>query len=325
MNKYLKMAFVLLATLSGAVASASFYQADQLPVKPQRIENALRSTFYLNVDDMDSHCSAFAISNDGYVLTNLHCLRSCFDNGYEFYKDDYYKATEKTDSFNIWEVKSHYPKNQICRNYTAFDNIHFSSEPRIVTLGKGKGAFEETKLSEISKSIFDKIIKVSEDYAILKYDQVSDQPCLKLSPAEKLAHKNLWLIGYPKKSNRQDGFDSDGLHQYISMGIHRKTIKDDPYLKTIFTKSKEWAMESAMYDQQRFLLSDLDVLGGNSGGPIINSEGQLVALLFAKVMPNTEKYEKTTAIGLKAKAIYSSVVKKFGSKKTRQIFNCRDL
>lgn len=302
---------------------AGFYNSDQLTSKPQKLENAIAATFNLNVDDSDSHCTAFAISNNGYVLTNLHCLRSCFDNGSEFYRDDYYRKTEQPGVFNLWEVKSNYPKNQICRNYTSFDNNKYFAEPKIVTLGTGKGAFEEKELNKIPKAIFNKVIKLSEDYAILKYDQVTDQPCIKLSQTEKVTNQNLWLVGYPKKSNRHDGFDSDGVHQYISAGSRRLSIKQDPYLKTVFKKEKEWNLESSMYDQKRFLLSNLDTLGGNSGGPIIDAQGELVALLFANINPNTEKYEQATAIGLRADEIYKSVLKKLGSKKTQEIFNCK--
>lgn len=319
----MKIFLILILIIFTSTTWAAFYNSDQLVSKPQKLENALNSTFYLNVDDSENHCTAFAISNDGYVLTNLHCLRTCFQNGSEFYRDDYYKSTENTGVFNLWEVKSNYPKNQICRNYTALDNNNFHTEPRIVTLGTGKGAFEEKELSKIPKTIFNKIIKISEDYAILKYDQVIDQPCIKISKAKQNQNDHLWLVGYPRKSNRQDGFDSDGIHQYISTGLRRQGIKEDPYLKTIFKTKKEWDLESAMYDQKRFLLSDLDTLGGNSGGPIINSDGELVALLFASVMANTEKYEQSTAIALKSNEIYKSVVKKMGRKKTSEIFNCR--
>ncbi len=319
----MKALLIVIITFLGPTTYAAFYNVDQLPIKPQNLENALSSTFYLNVDDSDNHCTAFAISNDGYVLTNLHCLRSCFDNGSEYYSEDYYKKTENTGVFNLWEVKSNYPKNQICRNYTAFDNNKYFTEPRIVTLGAGKGAFEEKELAKIPKAIFNKIVKISEDYAILKYDQVIDQPCIKISKTKKIQNENLWLVGYPKKSNRQDGFDSDGIHQYISTGLRRQSIKQDPYLKTIFTTTKEWNLESSMYDQKRFMLSDLDTLGGNSGGPIIDAKGELVAVLFASVMANTEKYEQSTAIGLKVDEIYKSVLKKLGLKKTQEIFNCR--
>ena len=304
-------------------AFAAFYNSDQLPNKPQKLENALAATFRLNVDDSENHCTAFSISNDGYVLTDLHCLKTCFQNSVDFYSDDYYKKSEIPGTFSLWEVKSNYPKNQICHNYTSFDNNKYFTEPTIVTLGKGKGAFEEKELRNIPKAIFNKIIKLSEDYAILKYDQVIDQPCIKISQTEKVTDENLWMIGYPRKSNRQDGFDSDGVHQYISEGLHRKSVQEDPYLKTIFTKAKEWNLESSMYDQKRFLLSNLDTLGGNSGGPIINAKGELVALLFANIMANTEKYEKSTAIGLKSDEIYKSVLKKLGHKKTIEIFNCK--
>ena len=322
---HMKSFLIVILIIFTSIARSAFYNSDQLPNKPQKLKNAINSTFYLNVDASDNHCTAFAISNNGYVLTNLHCLRSCFANGSEYYSADYYKKTEDLGVFDLWEVKSNYPKNQICRNYTSFDNNKYFTEPQIVTLGAGKGSFEEKELSQIPKAIFNKIIKVSEDYAILKYDQVIAEPCIKISKAVKIQNENLWLIGYPKKSDRHDGFDSDGLHQYVSTGFRRKSIKEDPYLKSIFSKNKEWNLESSMYDQKRFILSDLDVLGGNSGGPIINSEGELVALLFAKVISNTDKQEQTTAIGLRADEIYKSVLKKLGHKKTSEIFNCREV
>ena len=321
----MKIFLIVILIIFTSIARSAFYQPEQLPNKPQKLKNAINSTFYLNVDDSDSHCTAFAISNDGYVLTNLHCLRSCFDNGSKYYGADYYKKIEDLGVFNLWEVKSNYPKNQICRNYTSFDNNKYFTEPHIVTLGAGKGSFEEKELSQIPKAIFNKIIKVSEDYAILKYDQVIAEPCIKISKTKKVESENLWLIGYPKKSDRQDGFDSDGLHQYVSTGFRRKSIKEDPYLKTIFKTKKEWNLESSMYDRHQFLLTDIDSLGGNSGGPIINSNGELEGLLFANVKPNADKYEQATAISLKASYIYASVLKKLGHKKTQEIFNCREV
>ncbi len=84
MNILMKIIPALFMFLLPATAQARFYTFENLPAKPLNFNRANAAALRLEVvNGGGDHCSAVSVSPDGYVLTNLHCVKQCLvDNGF---------------------------------------------------------------------------------------------------------------------------------------------------------------------------------------------------------------------------------------------------
>lgn len=308
---------------SFSLSQAAFYSPENLPQKPQNLDRFYNASTYIGYNNTD-HSTGVAISNDGYILLNLHSMRDCLSSVTNSYFEDFIDRAESPDGvYDLWVSKKQNFKNLTCKNYTSWYEELYQGDPTVIWIGRGKGSFEESEILNIPPDIIKSIATNADDFAILKYNlHGKTAPCVPLAKKEMIAGDSVWSSGYPAQTFRQEGFNSDGVHKFLATGKLRASIHEDPYLKQNFTSEQQWKLESEIYDQSRFLLTDLDTFNGSSGSPIVNKDGELMGIVFANIMPSKDVNNNATTIGLKSQHIFQEVSAGLGLAQAKKIFNC---
>lgn len=326
------MILLLLSLLSASIADAKFYQPENLPEKPNKLERAVRAT--VRISNMDSgHCSGVILSKEGYVLTNLHCMFECFE--YSGYLERYpFKSKFGLDSaggnFGFAEITNRAPKDEICKAIGASMTIwelDAINKPQIVALGKGLGNFKNEYILDTTEDFLENMATKNGDWAILKYKPRTDLTCLPIARAPFKGTK-LWGLGYPAFTQRKEGFNSDGHSLYETFGQTRSSIEEDPYLHSIFTnnpnKAAAWDRTRRIWNQDRFLLGNLDTMPGISGGPLVDEEGRLIAVTFGVIKPSDSQDLASTSLGYRVSEIFEEVEALLGEEEALRIFACEE-
>lgn len=266
------------------------------------------------------HCSAVSVSRDGYVLTNLHCLKNCLaDAG---------KPLEEItgEHYSIQKPRKQNPKGVVCDNLAWDDsdgNPHLGG--RVVWLGRGSQTFSDADVDLIPEDAFRDVVAHQDDFAILKFDMPAQTTCVPLSAAPPRAGGTVWTLGYPNFSSRGDGYDSSGYKKHISFGTVTTNIRSDAYLAGLIKTETQWRRLESAYGQPHVLLSLVDSMHGSSGSMIINEEGELIAIHYSATSPSADRMKTdlgANGLAIRADHIHAELSAGLGEAAARRIFDC---
>lgn len=317
-------ALSLLLLLAVAPAQAKFYTLENLPESPAAFRRAYDAAVRLDVlDGAGDHCSAVVVSGDGYVLTNLHCVKQCLEEA-GFLE----KSAEQFSgaNYSILHIRDQRPADLVCPSLYWQDrdgNPHLNG--RIEWLGRGNNTFLDPEVETISEPVFKKILENNDDFALLKFDLPEPAACVPLARGAAAPGDRVWNIGYPGFTMRYDGFDSTGYKKHISLGTVTGDVRSDSYLSGVIRTEEQWRREEAAYGAPAVLLSTTDSMHGSSGSMTINAAGELVALHYSATSPSALRMTDdlgANALSLRAAAIAAELEAGLGAEITAKIFSC---
>jgi hypothetical protein len=255
-----------------AAASSSFAQST-LPASGLSAAlqaKATATTFIL--DQADSYCTVSPISNDGYLITALHCVRSCLEAA---------KLSETgSDSFvGLQElfVSTHSKAvNTFCKDI----NIPALGIQGVTVLetGSALSQFDAQFVStfpnlykELKNRGFD---RRANDYAILKVNPVRTLACWPLSKAAAPAAANIWALGYPLPA---DISKQKPVLKASAGRVYASALESRAYASA--ESPDEQAYLTALYSEAGVLYSNASNQFGQSGGPVIAADGSVVGVV----------------------------------------------
>lgn len=187
-------------------------------------------------------CSGSFVSDQGHILTASHCAEVCLA--------DPHRTGER--------------QNMKCEI-----EVNGKKVPvRIVTMSP---CLAEDRMKAFDAGRDD--CQNEGDIAILLPDEPPTEfSCLAMAAAPPAEGEAVYALGYPGKTTRADG-NSNGTRMYMSYGNVRKsdTCKKD-------TTGADVAIKSPAIYQKRMIQTTVDIAPGSSGGPLINSNGEVVGV-----------------------------------------------
>lgn len=270
---------------------------------------------------LEPSCSAQFISNDGYLITALHCLKNILINhpyrtaiGVSFGD----REIPGTSGASWVKLKNQSFKNLYIKNIAvALTSGEIVRGPaKIILLGKGHFYRISSRFSE------KKVIEVSgQDFAILKFNRKTD--CVKMSKDSPRDKDTVISIGYPNKAWRSNGYSSDGISQYFSFGIAVERPSD--FIASFgFSDGINLAGYDNLYSSNVLMGTSLDTHFGSSGGMVLNQSGNLVGIAVISLPPRLEEInpDLTMTAVVRTEFIYDRTKKFLGTDKANEIFNC---
>jgi len=345
----------LTSTFEEVASEGGFYFIDNIPFETPNMKTAIRAVPRFNRSTTGISCSGVILSNTGYVATNIHCLADARSSvlvpRYGLEPNVKTSTSSKKGYYNVFRVEERTPDvkwTNYIKSFFSLDNYIWASDKKriapiemvnygmddvqVVWLGTGQQTHNEHLINELSREEVDALIDASQDIAILKYNVRGDKsqvPCLPLAKTRARAEDAIWAIGHPGRNKRENGKSSPGNSVAVSIGKVRATIEHDPiYQKYASEMTADqalsfWEKEKEIFEQDHLLLSSVDVYGGNSGGAMINKDGELVAIAYSVSKANEHKYEGATTFGVRADHIKSWLARDLGEAKANEIFGCQ--
>lgn len=264
------------------------------------LEVVAQATWKIKSKYIDHQCSGFFISNDGYLLTNIHCLTECFRNNDLWITSDETTDYEplvpyrKTEDHSLYLTKQPSEKPFTCKDITASHPkySYFFGSPQLISWGKGWGTLSSLRIDQVSEDNFWEFIHNVEDYALLKFNTKSQiVPCLE--PAqENLSTDTVYAFGFP--------FEKDnGFKTYYSAGKIFSNLTLDDYLESIDLSPLARERHTDINKQGRWVRSSTTLNSGMSGGPLVNSEGKYIGINYSKNKPGAENTPRGTSFSQK--------------------------
>ncbi len=243
---------------------------EQLNLQAQVVTNLQNNTVPL-LEDGKLLCASSILTADGYLLTALHCLRDCLieNNQMEQAKN------KDVGVMDIAVVRKNNPLNIFCSHITA---PQISDEPiQVVATGNHLTILSPTILdhypvyyNELKQKDW---ITRSSDFAILKVRPKTSLRCLKLSTGAVSA-KDIVAVGFPVSAATVE----HPIQLRGSAGEIYGTVEESVNYREQSTASAQ-LLKKILYQDPRTLFSSASVNPGQSGGPIVNLQGEIVGVV----------------------------------------------
>ena len=268
-----------------------FYRPSKVPRPSAHEKQALAAL--VRLEGSVSHCSGARISRAGHILTAAHCLKNSLG-----------KAS-RSDLSELELVEL----DQTANRYQE-QEVPFTVEKRAARLlYAGKGfIWGDRNPSDISKMAGDATLSerfralTVGDWAILVSNGGKMGSCLKASAQIIPDGEPLWAFGYPASAQRSNQQDSYGKAIYIIYGEAVRDVIKSEFYAQLNPASREVyrpIFQSAI-DSGDLILSNMDSYTGFSGGPAINSQGELVGVRNTSGSnQNTFRNNSTQTISIK--------------------------
>jgi hypothetical protein len=318
------------------------------------LDKIVKATILVN---WRSNCSGVFVSNDGYLLTALHCLQDA-------------ETTENIALFSskntgeggliVGTSPSTYLKNITIRTQALWPDIankNIEASAQVILMGRGFAyRFPEANSSLVAKNKFREEL---EDFAILKFDSLpSGVHCVPLSTENSANGEEIWHSGFPQhvqtpylrflknkqKAELERADNEQGTRWvfdafaplYISTGHVYNNYND--ILTSRPRIAGDAAVIDAISDQKMYLASSAASMGGFSGGGAFDLKGNLIGINAMRGFTNGVKYDaagnpdkdkiaKATDFSygtsiIKADHIYKRAQQTLGEQSAANIFNC---
>jgi len=251
-------------------------------------------------------CTATWLSPDGLMLTNIHCIESCL---YMYAEKEDIPGTVMDSNGNkpyyIYRLKV----NSLSDIQCEFNNV-MGLEAQILSLGAHAWIPPEFKASlrENYREIHDKLLQEGVnginglgDFALLKIVRTSPvQPinlsrgiyfsyppsCLKLSQTPIAPEQEVRGLSYPDIERPKFKIERQIYSPMVSKGIF---IKRDKH--PIFSFQE---IEDYFGSDKETIFSSVDAESGSSGSPLLDNNGDVLALVYATLAPRDAYLEGGT-------------------------------
>ncbi len=308
-----------------------FFPKDIMPAK---INQAINGSARLLVNS----CSSFVVSNSGYVLTAAHCIEGCL-------KNSEYNEIKLTDSVTLYNY-NYKPEDNKFR--TCFEVVFLkaadaqaelikSLTPNLISVGSGSVAFSETSFFEptFTPIVAKSISKNATDYALLKFNSTTPLACIKL-PDNLLnnindhdvisAGEKIFALGFPSETKDRGIYSgSNGESLYLSYGSVTNNVYENQYYKKLIFTPREYRLAQTAYlSNSGLIMSNMDIMSGNSGSVAINSESRIVGINIAIAASSSdvqEKYVEGSALTLNITKVLQDLKNK--NHNLNEIFDCK--
>lgn len=315
------------AELNQVIQKGGFYKPENMPITPKNFARAAHATF--RISPQEGTCSAVVLSNDGYVATALHCVEHCFHTKWNYQPPVVSVPKTHSDIYSGVQIPVQAPPEMNCPDMQGpnFWNYEFQIDnPTIVFVGRGMLTNNEKKMVAISDAEFDSIKDLEEDVAILKYKVKPGQvlPCVPAAKVMPAPNQPVWAVGFPV---RGPGYDWDGYRKGTSVGRVRASMAEDLVLKQYASEinpqdvSRFWNYQTALWDRPDFLLTSADGAHGNSGGLMVDQNGDFVGVAFS-ITKGEDHYNGGSFVGFSAVRLREEATRFLGEEKSEEIFNC---
>lgn len=312
------------------VQTGAFYKPAELPIKPKNYDRAVGASVRIGADG--ATCSAVLLSKDGYVATAIHCIEECLKPTWNYRPIVDVDWLNQKNIFDAVRVREQVPTRLQCPDFLTshyFIWDHRLNNMRIVWMGRGYITQDEKQIVKLSPSEFSLLKDLNEDIAILKYDfeagETHDIPCVPIAEKASLPGAPVWALGFPVRGG--SGYAYNGYKEYASVGRVRAQIDEDPILRGYATEIAAndvgpfWDRQKSLWENEGLLLTTLQAAHGNSGGMILNENGELAALLFS-IVKSSDIYNGSSVVGVSLSAARANIRRDLGDRKTAEIFNC---
>lgn len=213
-----------------------------------------------------SFCSASAVTADGYLLTALHCVRSCLlEAGAAEEAANVYLGLD-----DLFVVKNPTDVNVVCTSHSI--PALGAKSVRVVATGQALTLYSANFMSDNS-GLFNELkgkgwTAKSQDFAILKIDAPPGLRCLRVSDAALNAGETLFSVGYPVAPEGQP------VVLKASEGVRYARGSDSVAFKSHKTKlDRTWVTEQ--FESADLLFSNASNTYGQSGGPVVDTQGRI--------------------------------------------------
>jgi hypothetical protein len=260
------------AFLTATLLTTSAFAQVALPASglTPALQQKLAATALL-LDEPDSWCTASPITPDGYMLTALHCVRTCLSTA-----NVGENATNPFIGLNDIFVSN--------RSKTGGINCPTLSIPAlgvkgvtVVATGSALSQFDAhfmfdfpSLYNELKSSGF---ASRTNDYAILKIAVTKPIQCLPINANGASAGTSIWAVGFPVPADEKakPTLQASPGHVYASaldsrMYADAKTPRDQ-------------ALLTSLYSEAGVLYSNASNNYGQSGGPVITADGSIVGVV----------------------------------------------
>ncbi len=284
MKAFLAFAATLLAT-SIAIAQAWPIHSPSSGLSAALVAKAEQTTFVL--DKAESYCTVSPISKDGYLLTALHCVRSCLEqnslgesasNPY-LGLNDLFVSTRRQNT------------NVLCKGI-AIPQLGVSAVT-VVETGVALASFDATLMSAFP-NLFNELRLQgfdlrSNDYAILKIQTTKDLACWPLAALPPAPGQAVWALGYPlPDDNKQKPVLSASPGRVYASALESRAYQ-------MATSPAEQAFVVSQYSNPGIIFSNSQNQQGQSGGPVITADGSVVGVVSGYAAtdsgPHTQVHE----------------------------------
>jgi hypothetical protein len=267
-------------------------------------------------------CSHTWVSNDGYLLTALHCIEGCIVGAGEYDGSHYHRFAYKeieiagtkyySHPFTVYEVNESRLKDLRCLlNEGAKGKKPL--EARIIAIG-AKGWIPDHAREEFKTRyplLFEKTrqegyVGIGDygDFALLKVEPTSETStienafdyfsyppqCLPIDSGATRLNEQVWSLSFPNVSARPN--HKELVFQPVATGGR------------VFSKTNHplYSAEDLSNIDEHFLFSSTDSEIGSSGSSLVNSQGKITGLLAMSVSVR-DRYTSGSSLFLPASYI----------------------
>ncbi len=292
------------------LASADLYRLDKVPanLKPPTFDRGRAAALEIRADGDEFGCSATIISNQGHVLTALHCLPQC---------------VKLTEGKSVKNFRFTMPDHQQVRSGKANCKLPFAQEGRELgslpsqVVAAGAGYVFAVDIENLKKELdknpdrrvaFSRLIEagvgITGDYAILRVPSLAGRTCAKTSGRTAAVNESVWNIGYP--STRTGATFSAGRVTYAPVGKVDSTVTSGQQGSTLVMR------------RTGALITSIEAHAGSSGSGIVSYHGDLVGVLNA-----AGSKAGSSSYGSSISYVVSTATANYGSAVVANAFNCQ--
>ncbi len=303
----MKTLIALLLATTPAFAQVALPKSELAPQVQQKL-----TTTALVLDEPDSYCTVTPITNDGYMLTALHCLRTCLSE---------IGAGESASSpsiglFDIFVSKISRSGGIACPNLSVpalgIKGVTVVATGSALTQYDSNFMFNYTTYyNELKTAGF---ATLRNDFAILKVSPRAPLKCLPLAPNGAAAGATVYAVGYPLPDN-----EKVKPTLQVSGGRVYAGAQDSKMFAA--ANEKERTYLSALYSEPGVLYSSAFTQFGQSGGPVITADGSIVGVVSGYTA--TGKPEVHELVAVSSTSFLSALPAPLAQELVRKSASCR--
>jgi hypothetical protein len=297
--------FLLLASMGWSFIE-SMQSHESLQLRPANYQRTLDSIVSLDI------CSGVYVSNQGHILTALHCFEGA-------YPKDMQNAPAK-NIHGRWEYGF--------QPQTVFGPGRRHQPGYLQDLYINEKSYEKAQIVFSGERLGVNYLDTSaEDFIILKVPVEGKTVCSPISFKRPQSGELVWSYGFPSGFVERNGQSvGDSVTLRISNGRVKSTVAQtigravDAVRSEEEISMQEFLSDTMEYQKYTYLIST-DVDEGMSGGPIFDKRGRVIgnlALAVPTLLPSDKKRANIQSIA----GLIQSMRKVMTEEEIQEVFDC---